>query len=176
MKPAEVARRLKGLSFLGFGADWEPGEARVKTVRRVLAYLEDRRVLFVPWNVEVPDHCADSVIEIRHFLTEQIGELDDKDDRVAPHLRAMRAECHQFLQTVDPLREHIGFYPHMGGMPGWQFCDALGGLRRVFGIHVGQLSADFRIDIDKNLASILPPEIDDSNGDDEPMLHHRRRH
>ncbi len=54
--------------------------------RHVLAYLEDRRVLYAPWNLEIPEHCIDSILEIRHFLTDQLGHLDDKDEDIAPHL------------------------------------------------------------------------------------------
>jgi hypothetical protein len=54
---------------------WNPGEAKIVAARRVLVYLEDRRVLYEPWNVEVPDDCVDSVLQIRRFLTDELGQL-----------------------------------------------------------------------------------------------------
>ena len=175
---SEVARRLTGVSCPIFGLTWDPGQAKVAYARRVLAFLEDRRVLYAPWNVEVPEHCVESVLEIRRFLTDQIGQLDDGDDDVAPHLRAMRASCRQFLDVVNALREGPGGlpYPFMVGTPGWMFNDALGELRAVFGIHVAQLSAKFGVDVEDDLAAILPPEVDDAEDSFDNVGHrHRRR-
>ena len=93
MKFSEVARRLTGISCPIFGVSWNPGVAKVASARRVLTYLEDRRVLYAPWNVEIPEHCVESVLEIRRFLTDQLGQLDDQDEDIVPHLRAMRASC-----------------------------------------------------------------------------------
>jgi hypothetical protein len=59
----------------------------------------------------------------------------------------------------------------MDGTPGWIFNDALGELRAVFGIHVAQLSAKFGIDIEDSLASILPPEVDDSRDAQDTSRH-----
>ena len=162
MKFSEVARRLTGISCPIFGVSWNPGEAKVTYARQTLTYLEDRRVLYAPWNVEVPEHCVESILDIRHTLTGLLGQLDDHDDDIAPHLRAMRAACRQFLTTTDQIRRgSLGLHPWMDGTPGWIFNDALGELRAVFGIHVAQLSAKFGIDIEDSLASILPPEVDD---------------
>lgn len=150
----------------------------VASARRVLAYLEDRRVLYAPWNVEVPEHCVDSVLDMRRFLTDQLGQLDDHDEDIAPHLLAMRASCRQFLVITDDLRHGpMGLHPFMPGTPGWMFNDALGELRAVFGVHIAQLSAKFGIDIEDDLAVILPAEVNDvEDASDEPGEHRFRRH
>lgn len=58
MKFSEVARRLTGISCPIFGISWDPGVAKVSSARGVLTDLEDRRVLFVSSEVEVPAHCV----------------------------------------------------------------------------------------------------------------------
>ena len=152
-----MARRLTGISCPIFGVSWNPGEAKVTYARQTLTYLEDRRVLYAPWNVEVPEHCVESILDIRRTLTGLLGQLDDHDDDIAPHLRAMRAACRQFLTTTDQLRNGpIGLRPWMDGTPGWMFNDALGELRDVFGIHVAQLSAKVRYR-HRGLAGLDPP-------------------
>jgi hypothetical protein len=54
------------------------------------------------------------------------------------------------------------------------FYDALGELRAVFGVHVAQLSAKFGIDIEDDLATILPAlpveTEDDLEGPDRRQL------
>ena len=71
MRFSEVARRLTGISTPIFGVSWEPGEADTAVARRILAFLADRQVLFSPYALELPEHCVQSVIEIRYFLTGQ---------------------------------------------------------------------------------------------------------
>lgn len=99
-----VARRLTGISCPIFGISWDPGVAKVSSARGVLTYLEDRRVLFVPSEVEVPAHCVESILDIRRFLTAELGHLDNKDQDIVPHLRAVRASRRAFLDrtaTID---------------------------------------------------------------------------
>ncbi len=144
-------------------------------VRRVLAFLEDRRVLFAPWNVEIPEDCVESILLIRQFLTDQLGQLDDRDEVIASHLRAMRAACREFLRVADELRLRGDLRPWVSGTAGWVFNDALGELRAIFGVHVVQLAAKFGIDIEDDLASILPALTnDDDQRDDWPRARPRR--
>jgi hypothetical protein len=65
MKFSEVARRLIGISCPIFGVSWDLGVTKVASARQVLAYLEDRRVLYAPWEVEIPEYCVDSILEMR---------------------------------------------------------------------------------------------------------------
>ena len=64
MKFSEIANRLTGFSTPFGGASWQPAELEIAGARRVIAFLEDRRVLYDPCQMEVPDHCVRSVIEI----------------------------------------------------------------------------------------------------------------
>lgn len=76
----EVVSRVTGLSVPVFGVQWNPPEAECVAARRVLAYLEDRRVLYVPSETEVPHHCVESVLRIREFLTSEVGKLNTEQE------------------------------------------------------------------------------------------------
>jgi hypothetical protein len=54
MKFQEIISRLTGFSTPIFGAQWNPPELQRVVARRVIAFLEDRRVLFVPSEMESP--------------------------------------------------------------------------------------------------------------------------
>ena len=88
MKFSEIANRLTGISTPLVGVSWQPTDLEVSAARRVIAFLEDRRVLYAPDELEVPSHCVHSVLEIRHFLTGELGKLDktSKFGRVAHRL------------------------------------------------------------------------------------------
>ena len=65
MKFQEIANRLTGISVPIFGVSWDPPKAQVTVARRVITFMEDRRVLYVPSEMEVPRHCLESVNQIR---------------------------------------------------------------------------------------------------------------
>ena len=69
MKFSEIANRLTGISTPLVGVSWQPTDLEVSAARRVIAFLEDRRVLYAPDELEVPEHCVQSVLEIRRFLS-----------------------------------------------------------------------------------------------------------
>jgi hypothetical protein len=62
------------------GVSWQSSDLEVSAARRVIAYLEDRRVLYAPEEMEVASHCVQSVLEIRHFLSGELGKLDAKSE------------------------------------------------------------------------------------------------
>jgi hypothetical protein len=166
MKFREVAGRLTGLSSPVFGVSWTPPEAEVTAARRVLAFLEDRRVLYDPTQVEIPEHCVASIHEIRQVLTIELGKMDHGN--LAQDLRALRVACRKFLERIQQLEQfdqhglsrpigNVGPYiSSMGSLPAWVFCDALGELRGVFGVHIAQIAARNGLDVEDQLATILP--------------------
>jgi hypothetical protein len=166
MKFSEIANRLTGISTPFGGASWQPAEMEIAGARRVIVFLEDRRVLYDPCQMEVPDHCVRSVIEIRHHLSDELGKLDSGSE-LAESLRAMRAACWKFLDRVGTDGREGIRYASGGGVQSWTFGSALGELRGMFGIHVAKIAAQFQIDVEDKLASILPANADaDTNDDD----------
>ncbi|MGH9439849.1 MAG: DUF6650 family protein [Terriglobia bacterium] len=162
MKFREVVSRLTGLSSPVFGVSWNPPESHCTIARRVLAFLEDRRVLYSPSEAESPDHCVHSVVEIRHFLTQELGALPAKSE-LAQSLSAMRAACRKFMDSVQAEDGRIIQYgASHGHYASWIFISALGELRGVFGVHVAALAAGYGLDVERELAAIVPAEASKS--------------
>lgn len=158
MKFKEIASRLTGFSIPVFGISWNPPKSHVATARKVIAFLEDRRVLFNPYAWEVPEHCVQSAIEIRKFLTNEIGELEG--DGLPNNLRAIRASCRKFLDTLqaDGLPNQHRFHSTMGDRT---FNSALGELRSSVGLHVAIIATQHGLDVPEELAPIIPPSDND---------------
>jgi len=145
-KFSELASHITGLSLPVFGVSWQAPEAERTIVRSVLIFLEDRRALYNPFAIEMEHEVTDSVLEIRKELTDAIQRLSDKSAAVAP-LQAMRVACREYL---DNTRQRYG--PHFA------FMADLGRLRTIFGYHLAQLAVMYGLDIEGELASIIPPE------------------
>jgi hypothetical protein len=156
VKFSEIAHRLTGISTPIGGVSWQSSETEAASARRVVAFLEDRRVLYAPDEMEVPSHCVHSVIEIRRFLTEELGKIDG-GSAFSESLRAMRAACRKFLDRVGAEgREATLYARHQGHWASWTFYSALGEMRGTFGVHLARIAAQFKLDVEDRLASILP--------------------
>ena len=58
----EILSRLTGISVPLFGVQWNPPTSEVTIARRIIRFLEDRRVLYNDYELEIPNHCVQSVI------------------------------------------------------------------------------------------------------------------
>lgn len=155
MKFKEIANRVTGFSTPIFGVSWNPPESERAVAKRIIAQLEDRRVLYNPSEMEIPAHCVTFVIDIRRLLSHELGSLEDKS-ALAKSLRAMRAACRKFLDSVQTDERIVRFGAHPGHFASWQFNGAVGELRGVFGVHLAQVAAQYGLDIEDELAVILP--------------------
>jgi hypothetical protein len=146
----------KSLSFSIFGAStaWELGKTNKDIARRTIRFLEDRRLLFGARGQHANDtlYCVHSTIEIRKFLNDQLqNENPGKVLRQA--LQEMRAACRRFLDHAGPNAENFQ-------TDRTQCLIAVGELRTTFGFYLGALAVRYRLDVDEDLASILPPQAD----------------
>jgi len=162
MKFKEIIKRLTGISSPIFGVSWNPENTSTDVARRVISFLEDRRVLYNPSEMEVPQHCIESVLEIRNFFTDQIPQTTEKD--LLDSLKALRVACRKFLDSVSSRDDIIPFGNHRGHWASWEFNGAVGELRGVFGIHIAKIAAMYGLDVEDNLSKILP-EKEDSSAD-----------
>ncbi|MFC2051073.1 DUF6650 family protein, partial [Chloroflexota bacterium] len=96
IKFGKIAKSLTGFSTPVFGISWNPPDSDRDIVRKVITFLEDRRALYNPYNIETPIFVDQSILEIRKELTNTLQKLGDNPD-VSPHLRAMRAACRKYM-------------------------------------------------------------------------------
>jgi hypothetical protein len=157
MKFKEILNRLTGFSTPIFGVSWNPPKLEIEVAKRIITQLEDRRVLYNPSEMELPEHCVRSVTEIRHILTNELSSLNSNSN-LAISLRAMRSVCRKFLDTAHRDEEIIRFGNHLGHYASWYFNGAVGELRGVFGIHIAQIAAQYGLDVEDQLATILPAD------------------
>ena len=66
----EIGKRITGISVSIFGESWNPPESERKVAKRIMSFLEYRRVLYSPYDMEMPMYCVESIIEIRKYLND----------------------------------------------------------------------------------------------------------
>lgn len=142
------------LPVVGGGVSWEYTEGDNKVARAVVTFLEDRRVLFGDRHCEDEAHCIRSAIAIRRFLTEQIAAAKPGKD-LEGCLRSMRAACRRFVEAGGPDGSDFfanGRYYRTADL----FGLALGDLRTSIGHQLAVVLRHYPIEIEEELASILP--------------------
>jgi hypothetical protein len=122
-----------------------------KIAQRLIAFLEDRRALYQPYDLEHGPWVTDSILEIRRELTDTLKTCPQDEALIEP-LRAMRAACRKYLDVVDPHANRIE-YSYRGDI---LFASALEELRGVFGLHLTRICVAFGIDVEEDLASMFP--------------------
>jgi hypothetical protein len=146
--------KLKGLSFFGVGASWEITNTDRDAIRAFLAYLEDRRALYVPTQLEVEGDVRWSVEDIRKRCTEALGKLGEGSS-ATPHVRAIRQACRRYMtHERNEYPNLVPRGPEISHHAGWLI--ALGELRAIIGFHIGVLAAAYDIELEDELAGIVP--------------------
>jgi hypothetical protein len=127
-------------------------------------YLENRRVLFGERFVEDERDCVRSALAIREFVTEQIAEAQP-GATVEGLLRSIRAACRRFVDRAG--RDGVNFHRHEGGPRSVHMIDAmslaLGDLRTTVGFAVAALADRFDLEVEDDLALILPPPVNEDD-------------
>jgi hypothetical protein len=119
--------------------------------------LENRRVLYNDYELEIPRRVVLSVEEMRGFFHERLQFANRQESALANHLRAMRSACRKFLDAAggDSGKIIISDSFH-GGPDAWKFFTALGELRSTIGVTLGLLMANYDLRCEPDLARLLP--------------------
>lgn len=149
---------MTGVSGPWGGLQWETVEGDKDVARRVINFLEDRRLLFGDRHVEDQHHCVASALEIRKYLTNEINAARP-GKTLEQILKAMRASFRKFVDAAGPNASN--FFNHVSPYHADPFSLALGDMRSSAGMYVAVIAVEFDIEVDDELASILPPDDDD---------------
>lgn len=156
MRFNEILNRITGLSCPVFGISWNPAEDERSIAKRIIIFLEAKRVLYVPSEMEVPPHCVHSVIEIRNFLTKELAKIHEESHLYA-YVSAMRKACNKFLNKCDKKNGDIIVHGgNWGHWASWTFASALGEMRGTFGAMITQIASAYGLDVEDDLATIIP--------------------
>lgn len=149
-----IAKSITGISTPVFGVSWEPPKDERELVRRLVVFLEDRRALYYPMDLEYFPWVTESVQEIRKAITETL-QLAPEDSNLYGPLQAMRAACRKYLDESEVQPGRTYDYRH-----DVHITMALGELRAACGIQLARLCSAYGVDVSVELARILPSEKD----------------
>ncbi|MEQ8676538.1 MAG: hypothetical protein RIC84_25205 [Aggregatilineales bacterium] len=164
-KLREKANQITGfqIPIIGAGLSWEPKELDISKANKLFVYLDDKRVLYYDPEWEFMPHVIESVANIRQYIVEKILMETDSDSPLYESCKELRDASVEFLDLTEKLERREG------GMPEWKETNyrlmrmVLGRLRRRFGKELAKLAILYKVDVEDNLATILPvsPSFDE---------------
>ena len=150
MKIKKALKHIKSISTPFGGLSWDISTTEREVIRKLIIFLEDRAVLFNPYQLEDLRWVIKSISEIRQYLTETLQKLDETTPLIY-YLKAMRASCRKFMNNTKDCK--------FGGMiEKAETFASLGEVRAMFGFYLKDLVSKFNIDIEEGLMSIFPAE------------------
>ncbi|WP_343908852.1 DUF6650 family protein [Nocardioides aquiterrae] len=132
-----------------WSVQWEYLETNRDVARRVLADLEDRRVLFYSHGREDPEYCRRSAAEIRQLMKRELSTVEQGDD-MDRALRAIRNAAREFIDQAGPESER--FLSDMDA-----FWKALEDMRIAMAPYIRGMATAYEVLIDHVLDENLPP-------------------
>lgn len=147
---------MTGLAALGVGVQLERRDDDAEIARRVLNLLGDRRMLWKDFSMEIEEHCVASANKVREALGTHLDHPDIGDD-LARRLRLLQRLFRDFVDEVGPGCDD-GFGRHRWGMGTDPLSVALGRLRGLIGVQVGELAALYDLDVTEELSMIVPDQ------------------
>lgn len=137
-----------------WGLQWERKDNDRELARRLFIHLEDHRMLWKDFSVEIEEHCIQSAERARHELTALLTSPE-----IGPHLAeglsAIRAAFRAFMDEVGEEyrdRYHRHHYPGDRTDP---LSLALGRLRGVVGVQIGEIASTWDVAVPDDLATIV---------------------
>jgi hypothetical protein len=147
--------RITGLDTPFGGVSWEYTENAKKGIQELFYFLEAKRILTNPSEMEIEIWCEKSAIEIRNKLTELLSKYDFNSETIAC-IRAMIDSCNSFLDDMRCVtRPGIIYKNGHGDWADINFSKTMKKLRKNFRDNIKTLSQAYQIEF----RNIIPEEF-----------------
>lgn len=147
--------RVTGGSVPFAGAQWERKDDDREIARRVLNLLADRRMLWKDFSLEIEEQCVTSANRVREQLGVHLDNPEISAD-LARRLQLLQRLFRDFIDEIGPTGDQWDRrWRPMGTDP---LSMALGRLRGLVGVQIGELAADHDLNVSEELATIVPDQ------------------
>jgi hypothetical protein len=153
-KIRETLNSINGIQIGGIS--WDVKALDITKAHKLFVFLEDKRVLYSEEDWEFMPQVIQSVANIREYLVNNILMETGSDSLLYESTKELRNACVEFLDMTNKLERSND------GRPDWKESNyrlmriVLGRIRRRFGKELGKISIHYKVDVEENLARIIP--------------------
>ena len=145
---------LNGFSTSLGGVSWNKTTSSKEMFTHLLFFLESKRILVNPIELEFKDWCIESVLEIKQQLVSITQELKLKDFD-ADIIRNMIDACYDYLDTVKPMNLPGIIYKKDDRWEDLSFDRAMKAFRNSFKQEIAIIEKKYRLKFHK----IIPEQF-----------------
>lgn len=146
-----MRKRINGFSSPVGGFSWEYTEDEKTQIQKLFYFLESKRLLVTPIDMEVTDECAISALDIKNFITGLLCEFQfSKFSEL--RLKRLCAVCNDFLDKLNQLRTpHFIYKNNHGDWADNNFSIAMKDFRNIFRENIISLEENYGLSFDKHI-------------------------
>lgn len=142
--------RITGLDTPIGGVSWEYTDSEKKGIQQLFDYLETKRLLINPIEMEIKDWCISSAIEIKHEIYEINVKFDFKNDTKSI-TKTMIDACNTFLDDLQNVKNSGIIYKSNVDWEDIVFSKAMKKFRKQFKDSIDCLSNNVGITFNKSI-------------------------
>ena len=142
---------LNGFSTSLGGISWNKTTSSKEVFTHLLFFLESKRILVNPIEMEIKDWCVEAVLEIKQQLVNITQEVKLKDFD-ADRIRNLIDACNHYLNNVTPMDLPRIIYKRDGEH--WEdlsFDQAMKSFRKSFKQEIETIEKQYRLKFHKNI-------------------------
>lgn len=143
--------RITGIDTPFCGVSWEYTDTEKRGIQELFYYLESKRILVNPIEMEFRAWCEQSAIEMKNTLLRMLSKYDFAKPTVQ-QLRLLIDECNLFLDRMASVQETGIIWKNQNG--DWadsNFSSAMKQFRRAFRDAISALSSAYSLAFEKEI-------------------------
>ena len=94
--------RLNGISVPFGGISWDKDVSEKDRIKHLFFYLESKRILTNPIEMEIANQCVEAVLEIKNMLISITQDVEFSNENIEL-LRQMINACNKYLDDLNKL-------------------------------------------------------------------------
>lgn len=143
--------RITGIDTPLGGISWEYTEAERNSVQEIFFFLESKRLLVNPIEMEVKSWCEQSALEIKNEIVSVLMKNNFSND-TKNSLRTMITACNDFLDNLCEVEQTgIIYKNHNGDWENSTFSSSMKKFRKVFRDNINTLSTRYDLIFSKKI-------------------------
>lgn len=144
--------RINGFSSPVGGISWEYTESEKRQIQKLFYFLESKRLLVNPADMELPDQCVQSALEMKKFIVGLLCDFQFSDDAES-HLKELCAACNDFLDGLNSRqRPHIIYKNNSGDWADSDFSTIMKNFRNVFRTNIIRMEKNYELSFSKHIS------------------------
>ena len=144
---------INGISVPFGGISWSKSNSPKEAFSYLFLFLESKRILVNPIDMEFKEWCIESVLEIKETLVTITKDIKFKNDEISI-IRDLIDTCNTYLDTVSPMNFNGIIYKNGDRWEDLSFDNAMKKFRASFKTQIIKIEQKYKLKFNKDIPDI----------------------